>query len=206
MIAKGSQVHIKEELIDGSESAIGFIKEMREHPIVTIERGKTSEQGFNYYQVCENGYTYTEEFFKKFTPSSVATTREELLKESTTSAFGLTQDGVRSFATGAVRDTSKGKPPMEYLPWDLMDRVAFHFGNGGEKYGYNNYRLGQPKKDVYASLMRHARKYFMGDTSEDHLSAIIWNAFSLMHTDVYYPDNEDLNNLQDYKEKIRGQK
>lgn len=248
MIAKGSQVHIKEELIDGSESAIGFIKEMRAHPIVTIERGKTSEQGFNYYQVCENGYTYTEDFFKKeftATPSSVsmdifmgetnvtklveelkelkealtsskskvenveatpchAIAREELLKESTTSAFGLTQDGVRSFATGAVRDTSKGKPPMEYLPWDLMDRVAFHFGNGGDKYGYNNYRLGQPKKDVYASLMRHARKYFMGDTSEDHLSAIIWNAFSLMHTDVYYPDDKDLNNLQDYKEKIRG--
>lgn len=110
---------------------------------------------------------------------------------------------IRQFNSGAVRDTDEGKPPMEYIPWDLMDRVAFHYGNGGAKYGYNNYRLGQPKKDVYASLMRHARKYFMGDTSEDHLSAIIWNAFSLMHTDVYYPNDEELNNLQDYKKKIR---
>lgn len=118
---------------------------------------------------------------------------------------GLYEDLIehRTFATGAVRDTSEGKPPMEYMPWDLMDRVAIHYGKGGEKYGYNNYRLGQPKKDVYASLMRHARKYFMGDTSEDHLSAIIWNAFSLMHTDVYYPNDEELNNLQDYKKKIR---
>lgn len=253
MIAKGSQVHIKEELIDGSESAIGFIKEMREYPIVTIERGKTSEQGFNYYQVYENGYTYTEDFFKKefrATPSSVsidydhkgdifmgetnvtklveelkelkealtssksmvenveatpchAIAREDLLKESITSAFGIAQDGVRSFDTGAVRDTSEGKPPMELMPWDLMDRLANHYGKGATKFGVNNWRLGQPKTAVFASMMRHLIKYFMGMKDEDHLAALVWGGFNLMHTDKYYSNNKYLNDLQSYQDNIK---
>jgi len=117
---------------------------------------------------------------------------------------GITQGAPREFSTGAVRDTEEGKPPMEFIPWDLMDRVAEHYGAGAKKYGEDNWRLGQPKKAVYASLMRHARKYFMGDDSEDHLSAIIWNAFSLMHTDVYYKGDKYLDNLQSYKGKIGG--
>lgn len=157
-----------------------FAQQMTKYRVVTI-----SEVGSGSYSVEENAYAYTDEMFDGRYLGEVGV------------------EPIRQFSTGAVRDIGEGKPPMEYIPWDLMDRVAFHFGNGGAKYGYNNYRLGQPKKDVYASLMRHARKYFMGDTSEDHLSAIIWNAFSLMHTDVYYPNDKNLNNLQDYKDKIR---
>lgn len=258
MIAKGSRVTIKEELIDGSESAIGFIKEMRAYPIVTIKSGKTSEQGFDYYHylVYENGYTYTEDFFKnalRAAPSSVALNaehkgdifmgetnvtklveelkelkealtsnksivgddeptschvidEEDLLKESITSAFGLAQDGVRSFETGAIRDTSEGKPPMELMPWDLMDRLANHYGKGATKFGVNNWRLGQPKTAVFASMMRHLIKYFMGMEDEDHLAALVWGGFNLMHTDKYYSNDKYLNDLQSYQDNIKEKK
>ena len=256
MIAIGSQVVIKEELIDGSGSAIGFIKEMRANPIVTIKGHKLSGLGFDYYQVYENDYTYTEEFFKKAFRVALASValnvepkgdifmgetdviklveelkeleealtssksivgdgeptpchvidREDLLKESITSAFGLAQDGVRSFETGAIRDTSEGKPPMELMPWDLMDRLANHYGKGATKFGVNNWRLGQPKTAVFASMMRHLIKYFMGMKDEDHLAALVWGGFNLMHTDKYYSNDKYLNDLQSYQDNIKEKK
>lgn len=214
MIAIGSQVVIKEELIDGSGSAVGFIKEMRANPIVTIKGHKLSDLGFDYYQVYENDYTYTEEFFKKVnrvTPSSVTLVedivdRGDLIKQTITSAFGLAQDGVRSFETGAIRDTSEGKPPMELMPWDLMDRLANHYGKGATKFGVNNWRLGQPKTAVFASMMRHLIKYFMGMEDEDHLAALVWGGFNLMHTDKYYSSDKYLNDLQSYQDNIKERK
>ena len=92
-------------------------------------------------------------------------------------------NNVRTFVTGAVRDTDEGKPDMDLLPWELLFRLAYHYTAGAKKYGKGNWRKGQPKSATFASLMRHAVKYRMGMTDEDHLSAIIWNAFSLMHVD-----------------------
>lgn len=106
----------------------------------------------------------------------------------------------REFSTGSVRDDATGKPRMELLPYDMLVRVSEWYALGAEKYGDNNWRLGQPKKAVFGSLMRHLTKYSMGMTDEDHLAAVIWNAFSLMNVDMYYADNEDLNNLYKFKE------
>jgi hypothetical protein len=44
-------------------------------------------------------------------------------------------------------------------------------------------------------MYNHMRKYWAGWTDEDHLSAIIVNAFFLMHVDLNLSDNPDLNNL-----------
>lgn len=181
----GDKVLVRPDLKVGKEYGSGgyyanFTKHMTNYSVVTI-----SEVENSFYSVEENAYVYTDEML------------DGLWGE-------VDAEPIRQFSTGAVRDTDQNKPAMETLPWDLMDRVAVHYDRGGAKYGYNNYRLGQPKSAAFGSLMRHARKYFMGDTSEDHLSAIIWNAFSLMHTDVYYPNDKNLNNLQDYKKMIGG--
>lgn len=105
------------------------------------------------------------------------------------------------FSTGAVRDDASSKPPMDLIPWDLLTRVAYWYGAGAEKYGKNNWRLGQKKSHVFASMMRHAIKYWNGETDEDHLSAVIWNAFSLMNVDTYFSSNKDLN---DTGPEVRG--
>jgi len=101
------------------------------------------------------------------------------------------------FSTGAVRDTAVGKPSMDLIPWDLMGRVGLHYGKGADKYGKDNWRKGQKKSHTFASLIRHAMAYWIGKTDEDHLSAIIWNAFSLMLVDTYFQDNNDLNDLNE---------
>jgi hypothetical protein len=100
------------------------------------------------------------------------------------------------FASGAVRDSADGKPRMELLPLDLLARVATWYTLGAEKYGDNNWRKGQPKSHVMGSLIRHLTKYQMGMTDEDHLSAVIWNALSLMNVDEYHADNPTLNDTK----------
>lgn len=97
------------------------------------------------------------------------------------------------FASGAVRDSAEGKPRMELLPFDLLERLAVWYGEGAKKYGDNNWRKGQKKSHVLGSLIRHLSKYMRGETDEDHLAAIIWNAFSLMNVDMYYSDNLQIN-------------
>lgn len=100
---------------------------------------------------------------------------------------------VKQFSTGSVRDSSEGKPRMELLPYDLLERVAIWYGLGAEKYGDNNWRKGQPKSHVLGSLLRHMSKYMRGQTDEDHLAAVIWNALCLMNVDTYYSDNPAIN-------------
>ena len=108
-------------------------------------------------------------------------------------------DTQRTFATGSIRDSDEGKPRLDLLPYDLLTHVANWLEKGGKHYGDNNWRKGQPKKEVFASMMRHVIKYWMGHTDEDHLSAIIVNAFFLMHVDLNMSDNPDLNNLHPFE-------
>lgn len=104
---------------------------------------------------------------------------------STRLAPAPVKDNIRSFSTGAVRDTDEGKPRMGLLPLDLLKRVAKHYQIGAEKYKPDNWRKGQPKDATMDSLLRHLESYRIGETDEDHLSAVIWNAFSMMHVDEY---------------------
>jgi len=106
---------------------------------------------------------------------------------------------IRNFATGAVRDSGEGKPRMELLPLDLLMRVSTWYALGAAKYGDNNWRKGQPQSVVIGSLLRHLTKYIKGDRDEDHLSAIVWNALSLMNGDEYFKDNKDVCDLESYK-------
>lgn len=102
---------------------------------------------------------------------------------------------ITQFSTGAVRDNDDDKAKMDLLPWDLMFRLAKWYELGAKKYGRNNWRLGQKKSHTFSSLIRHVIKYKLGQTDEDHLAAVIWNAFSLMNVDEYLSENEDLNDL-----------
>ncbi len=106
----------------------------------------------------------------------------------------------RKYSTGAQRDSDKGKPKLTYLPFDLFDRLAKHYEMGADKYGDDNWRKGMNSKDVLDSLMRHVRCYFMGMEDEDHLSAIIFNAFCLMYNEKEF-DQEVHDLLTWWKDK-----
>ena len=87
------------------------------------------------------------------------------------------------FPTGAHRSSDEGKPKLASLPWDMFPRLAFHYEKGAKIYGDNNWRKGMLSSHVLNSLMRHVQQYRVGDREEDHLSAIIFNAFCLMYNE-----------------------
>jgi hypothetical protein len=86
----------------------------------------------------------------------------------------------QQFATGARRDTDKGKPRFELLPIMVLIRDALLYGRGAEKYDDDNWRQGMPFRRVFGSLLRHAYQWAMGDRTEDHMAAVRFNAAALM--------------------------
>lgn len=95
--------------------------------------------------------------------------------------YELKDSGVRAeFSTGSVRDIQVGKGRFDLIPLGPLWRLARLYEKGAIKYKENNWRLGQPMGVVLNSLIRHSFKYLAGWRDEDHLAAIVFNAFALM--------------------------
>lgn len=100
-------------------------------------------------------------------------------------AFAVKDSGVReSFATGAVRDTSEGKPRFDLLPVTALRRIADHYAAGAKKYDAWNWAKGIVYSRCFESAMRHLSQWREGDRSEDHLAAVCFNVMCLLDYDV----------------------
>jgi hypothetical protein len=82
----------------------------------------------------------------------------------------------RVFETGAKRDSNYAKPFIHNLQGYTRLRFGYHTNLGARKYGDGNFLKGIPTPVALESLDRHLALYLVGDRSEDHLSAIIFNA------------------------------
>ena len=81
----------------------------------------------------------------------------------------------------AVREPTVGKGRPDLIsPWALT-RLAQHYENGSIKYADRNWEKGMPFSRYTASMFRHLIAWMKKDKSEDHLAAIAWNAFAIMH-------------------------
>lgn len=87
----------------------------------------------------------------------------------------------QTFGTGAVRDTAEGKTRPELITPFGLHRLAEWYRLGAIKYADRNWEAGMPYSRVTASIFRHLISWMMRDKTEDHLAAIAWNAFALMH-------------------------
>jgi hypothetical protein len=87
----------------------------------------------------------------------------------------------QEFETGSRRDTRTGKGRYDLIPTYPLKRLAQHYENGAKKYGDRNWELGQPITRYIDSMLRHAMAVSAGATDEDHLSAVVWNAFAIIH-------------------------
>jgi len=89
---------------------------------------------------------------------------------------------MKTYDTGARRDTAIGKGRYDLLPTYAIHRLARHFENGAVKYGDSNWRKGIPTNRYADSALRHLFNFLDGKTDEDHLSACVWNCMCLMET------------------------
>jgi hypothetical protein len=105
----------------------------------------------------------------------------------------------RVFPNGSVRDDLGNKPMLELVPYDLfLNRVGYLYTKGANHYGCNNWRKGQPMSTTIGSLQRHLAKYMMGMDDEDHLSAVVFNALSLLNADEYFKNDPLVNDINDW--------
>lgn len=103
-----------------------------------------------------------------------------------TTEFQTKDSGAReNFDTGARRDTQEGKPRYDLIPVAALERLAGLYARGADKYGDYNWARGIPVTRNIASLERHLKQYIAGERDEDHLAAVAWNAFAIMHYEAY---------------------
>jgi hypothetical protein len=93
---------------------------------------------------------------------------------------------------GSVRDSQRGKLRFDLIGIEGLERLTELYTRGADKYGEHNWRKGQPVSRYWASLLRHAFMWAMGYRKEDHLAAVCWNAFGIMHVEKYPEKFADL--------------
>jgi hypothetical protein len=96
---------------------------------------------------------------------------------------------IRSFSTGAIRDSEEGKEDyIETISWSAFKRFAKYMTGKKKKYGEGNFKKGMPIDAYERSLMRHIQKYLENkyedgnsEKEEDHLAAAWFNIQGIMH-------------------------
>lgn len=82
----------------------------------------------------------------------------------------------------AVREADPNKSSLEGISPFALKRLGMLLTKANAKYGnYRNWEKGMPIMRYVGGILRHTAEYEIGDTSEDHLAAIMWNAMCVMH-------------------------
>lgn len=105
----------------------------------------------------------------------------------------------RKFETGAIRDDDSSKEDyIETISWTAFKRYAQYMTGKKKRYGAGNFKKGIPIESYEQSLLRHVQKYLENkyengviETDEDHLSAIAFNIFGIMHEEERAKKNEN---------------
>lgn len=96
--------------------------------------------------------------------------------------FSLKDSGARQeFETGARRDVEEDKPRFDLVTPFGLERVAWVYARGAEKYGDNNWQKGMPFTRYLASAERHLKQFKAGEVDEDHLAQAVWNLLAILH-------------------------
>lgn len=80
---------------------------------------------------------------------------------------------------------NEGKLRMDLIPWDVVERLAYHYTRGTKKYSARNWEKGMKwNEGCAASLARHLSAWFKGEDTDAegfyHDEAMAWNAFALI--------------------------
>ncbi len=89
----------------------------------------------------------------------------------------------------AIREDASGKGRPDLISPFALTRLAKHYERGCVKYADRNWERGMNYSRYTASMFRHIIAWMMGKEDEDHLAAIAWNAFAIMH-------HQELNEIQ----------
>lgn len=86
--------------------------------------------------------------------------------------------------TGDAMRKDDGKSRLDLIPAEALLALGFLYGEGVKKYRQRGWEEGMAWCRCFASMMRHACKWMMGEeydpeTGAHHMIAVAWNAFAL---------------------------
>jgi len=114
-----------------------------------------------------------------------------------------TDQKITQFDTGAIRDSQEGKIDfVETISYTAFARYAHYMTGKKAKYGSGNFKKGIPIESYEKSLMRHIHKYMVNkyehgdlERDQDHLAAIVFNVFGIMHEEEMAKNNHAANTI-----------
>ena len=96
---------------------------------------------------------------------------------------GLADSGLRhEFEGGALREMAPGKGRFDLLSPLADAELAKHMERGATKYSARNWEQGLPLSSFVDSARRHLGQLLLGDETEPHAVAALWNLHCLVHT------------------------
>jgi hypothetical protein len=114
----------------------------------------------------------------------------------------LKDSGNRSvYPSGAQRDNREDKGRFDLIAMQGLFRLARLYEAGAKKYADRNWEQGMNISRYCDAAMRHLSKYISGCDDEDHLSAVVFNVFAIMHHEEKMPELQDLPEWKDRKTK-----
>lgn len=105
------------------------------------------------------------------------------------------------FPTGAQRDNGDNKGRFDLFSGQGLLRLSRLYESGAIKYAPRNWEKGMNIGRYVDAAFRHLTKYMMGCDDEDHLAAVAWNVFCIMHHEEKLPETQDLPGWKDRKTK-----
>lgn len=96
--------------------------------------------------------------------------------------------------TGGEKEVSLAR--YDLLPVLPMRNVAQLYGIGAAKYASHNWRKGYAWSNSYAAMMRHANRFWAGESIDPqggfhHLAAVVFHALALMEFEQTHPEKDD---------------
>jgi len=90
----------------------------------------------------------------------------------------------------------EGKLRFDLIPPHSLFKLAQVYTIGAKKYSDRNWENGFPYGRVFAAMMRHAWRWWSGETADPvdgqhHLSSVAWCAFALMEYEYTHPELDD---------------
>lgn len=95
--------------------------------------------------------------------------------------LGVKAEKIKEFSGGARRSDSNGKGRFDLISPFGLKRLALRYEGGAIQKGERNWENGTPFSRCIESMERHINDIMSGDRIEDHLAAIAWQVFALMH-------------------------
>lgn len=78
---------------------------------------------------------------------------------------------------------SAGKLKWDSFLWNALKRVNIRWQENKSKYPVHNHLLPLSRTELEDAMFRHYLQLKQGDTTEDHLSAIVLNAMMIMEAE-----------------------